>query len=221
LTGAFYVKHFKKQKLSSFYYTTTEICQELDNIDKIKEDVYNETMNIYNDEKIWNDWPEKDLLKTDKDKWKIFPFYAFGIWVKPNCAKCPIIFNFLKNIKNIKLATLSRLSPGTKLNPHKGWGKHSNYVIRCHYGIVVPSNCYVFVERGDKSEIKYHKQFEWTIFDDSLTHYACNGDNNSDRIVLIIDVKRPDNIEEGTSDVGDTKELLEIVKYFEKENIDQ
>jgi aspartyl/asparaginyl beta-hydroxylase (cupin superfamily) len=37
-----------------------------------------------------------------------------------------------------------------KLNPHKGWGRHSNYVIRCHYGLLVPEGCYISVSNRDK-----------------------------------------------------------------------
>lgn len=56
------------------------------------------------------------------------------------------------------------------------------------------------------------------IFDDSKTHYAHN-QSNEDRIVLIVDVARPDNIEIGTSDIGDSKELIEIINYFKIKNI--
>jgi hypothetical protein len=57
---------------------------------------------------------------------------------------------------------------------------------------------------------KYHNKFEWLIFDDSKIHSAENL-SDADRIVLIIDVERPRNIAIGKSEIGDTKELLEIV----------
>jgi hypothetical protein len=118
-----------------------------------------------------------------------------------------------------------------------GWGSHSNNVIRCHYGIIVPKLCYVSVTNNiipplyDNDNIKkssypnniykmgeeivFHKQFEWLIFDDSKTHYAENM-SNEDRIVLIIDVERPKHIKKGVSEIGDTKELMELVKYYIK-----
>ena len=43
--------------------------------------------------------------------------------------------------------------------------------------------------------------------------------STKDRIVLIIDLKRPDSIPPGDSQTGDTKELLEIVNYFKNKNI--
>jgi len=36
---------------------------------------------------------------------------------------------------------------------------------------------------------------------------------------LIIDIEIPNNIQKGTSYVGDTKELVEIIEYFKKRNI--
>jgi aspartyl/asparaginyl beta-hydroxylase (cupin superfamily) len=55
-------------------------------------------------------------------------------------------------------------------------------------------------------------------FDDSKTHYAENS-SDSDRVVLIVDIIRPNNIQTGKSDVTDSKELLEIIDYFRKINV--
>lgn len=212
--------NIKKDKL---FYDVTEINPQLLDIDKIKKKIFTETENIYLSNNLWNDWPEKYLYNdSNPDGWKIFPFYAFGIWVEKNCNLCPEITKFLKSISGLKLATLSKLKPKTKLNKHEGWASHSNHVIRCHYGLVVRENCcYIYVEDigGKKNNgIKYHKKFEWLCFDDSKTHYAENS-SDIDRIVLIVDIERPANIEIGKSDVGDTKELLEIVNYFKKKKI--
>ena len=212
-----YFLYLNKQteQLDNFYYTTQEVCPSLDSIHEISNDILEEVSKIFSNE--WNDWPEKDLYEKNGD-WKIFPFYAFNIWVNDNCKKCPKTYDFLKRINGLKLATFSKLSPGMKLKPHRGWGNHSNHVIRCHYGLVVPKNCYVSVSDKTKEEIKYHSKFKWLIFDDSKTHYAENK-SKYDRIVLIIDVERPKNIKTGTSDVGDSKELLDIVNYFKSKNI--
>jgi len=202
-------------KLNKFFYNVDEVNIDLNKADKNKHDMLKEVINVYNDD--WKDWPEKELYEKN-GTWKIFPFYAFGVWVKDNCRKCPEIFKFIKSIKGLKLATLSKLSPNMKLTPHEGWGFHSNHVIRCHYGLIVPDECYVSVSDKTHEEIKYHEQFKWLIFDDSKTHYAENK-SNLDRIVLIIDVDRPQWIETGTSTIGDSKELSEIVNYFRSKNI--
>jgi len=229
-----------------FFYDVKEINPDLEKIDSIKYEIQKEMLNVYN-KKSWEDWPEKNLYNKN-GQWKIFPFYAFDTWVKENCEACPKIYNFLKSIKGLKSAILSKLSPKMKLNPHKGWGRHSNYVIRCHYGLLVPEGCYISVsnrnkpplfkssdfspsgeskgffknmvydEYDRKEEIRFHKQFKWLCFDDSKTHYAENT-SNSDRIVLLLDIERPLNIAVGTSDEGDTKELIEIVNYYKSKNI--
>lgn len=206
-----------EEKKNKLFYDIDEINIELKNIKKYKKKIYEETINVYKNNSLWNTWPET-YLYNNKDGWKIFPFFAFGIWVDDNCKKCPTIFNFIKNIKGLKLATLSKFSPHTKLDIHQGWGSHSNYVIRCHYGLVIPNDCYVYVKDDMNEEKKYHKQFEWLAFDDSKFHLAENP-SDSDRIVLIIDIERPNNIEIGKSIIGNTKELEEIVNYFKQKKL--
>jgi aspartyl/asparaginyl beta-hydroxylase (cupin superfamily) len=113
---------------------------------------------------------------------------------------------------------LSRLGPGTKLNPHCGWGGHSNHVIRCHFGFKVPNGYYVSVKDDQNidndEEIKFHKEREWLMFDDSRIHYVHNP-TEYERIVLIVNVKHPKRIKTGDSVMGDTKELLQIVNLFQ------
>lgn len=211
----------KTNKKNKLFYSINEIEPKLNSIDKIRNQILGETVKVY-ENNVWAEWPEKELyLKSESDGWKIFPFYAFGIWVKENCELCPTITNFLKSIPGLKLATLSRLKKRTKLEEHEGWASHSNYVIRCHYGLIVPDNlCYIHVRDSatNENEKKYHEKFKWLAFDDSKTHYAHN-QSDSDRIVLILDVDRPDNIEVGKSTIGDSKELVEIVEYFKHRNI--
>lgn len=209
----------KKNKLS---YDISEISDDLIKIDTLKNDIYNEMMSVYTQKNDWKDWPEKNLYDIkNKGTWKIYPFYAFNIWENKNCNSCPILTTYLKSIKGLKLATLSCLSPGMKIEPHRGWGNHSNYVIRCHYGLLAPDGCYILV--GNTKEEMYkgkklnHKKFEWFCFDDSKWHYAENT-SNSDRIVLILDMERPNNIQIGTSKIKFSKELNDIVDYFKKSN---
>ena len=226
-----------------FYNTTHKDFNFLEEINIYKDNIYKETMDVNSN---WTDWPETNLYnKKAGNSWKIFPFYGFDTWVDKNCKQCPSIYNFLKTIPNLKLATLSKLSPGMKLKPHRGWGSHSNYVIRCHYGLSVPEMCYISVSNttrpplynktdiisnvypnnyiykdffGNVEEIQFHKQFKWIIFDDSETHYAGNL-SNTDRIVLIIDINRPSSIKNGNSKMGDTSELLQIIDYYKKINL--
>lgn len=207
---------FWYSKDDKLFYDVDDVFPELVKIHKLRSKIMNELDNINSNE--WNDWPEKELYATDNE-WKIFPLYAFNIWVNDNCNKMPTLTKFIKSIPNLKIAILSKLSPGMKLVPHRGWGEHSNFVLRAHYGLVVPENkCYVMVSDDNINEKRYHSNDKWLIFDDSKIHMAENESNN-ERIVLILDIVRPKNIKKGESDVGDTKELLEIVNYFKNKNI--
>lgn len=208
----FFVYHNLK-KINKRFYTVHEFYPYLNTITSYHDKIVQEIKNVHE----WTLWPEKHLLKGTKSTstWTIFPFFAFGSWVPQNCTICPTIYNFIKQIPGLRLATLSKLNSGMKLSPHKGWGNHSNYVIRCHYGIIVPyKKCYIDVENHKK----YHKEKKWLIFDDSKMHHAYNS-SNEDRIVLIIDIQRPYWIQPGTSKVGDTKELLDIIQYFKEMNL--
>lgn len=204
--------------LSKNFYTVDEVCPELKLIYQTLPKIRTEVAMVKNEE--WTDWPEKELYDGKNNfVWNIYPFTAFGIIVKENCRRCPTLWRFLQKIPGLKVATLSRLGPGVKLNTHQGWGHHSNNVIRCHFGIEVPYGCYVSVRNNlnDAEEIRLHKQNDWILFDDSRHHYAHNP-TNRDRIVLIVDVERPENIKSGTSTGNDTKELQQIISYFRSTN---
>lgn len=207
-------------QLDKKFYEPNEVSSHLNKI-------YNYDINEIKKESLnlsdWLSWPEQYLYDSSVNKngtWEVIPFYGFGIWVETTCNECPTITRYLKNIKGLKLATLSKLSPNMKLIPHRGWANHSNYVIRCHFGIVVPScgdKCYVSVknDEDDIEEVRFHKENEWTVFDDSKIHYAENG-SDFDRIVLIIDIERPNNIKRGISNEQDSKELLDFIEQFKK-----
>lgn len=174
--------------------------------DAIKTEVLNFT-------EMWYPWPEKELYSEDK-MWSVIPFYGFGKWSEKNIKMFPIIYNFIKNIPSIKTAGLSKLSGGTVLTPHKGWGILSNNVIRCHYGIDVPDGCYISVRNdNEEEEIRYMTEGKWLAFDDSKIHYA-NNTSNKDRIVLLIDIQRPEFIKTGNSDVTETKELKDFIDLY-------
>jgi hypothetical protein len=218
----FYIKNTcYKQYISKKFYDYKKICPALVNVNKTETllEIHN---NLVSDE--WMDWPEKNLYQTEdiNGTWKIIPFFGFGVWCKKPCSKFPKLTEFLKSLPDLKVALISKLSAKTKLIPHYGWGSHSNNVLRCHYGIVLPSDkskSYVSVSDDETSseEIQYHKLNDWIVFDDSKLHYAENK-SNEERIVLIVDVERPSHIKKGTSNVEETSELLEIVNKMKKLN---
>jgi aspartyl/asparaginyl beta-hydroxylase (cupin superfamily) len=206
---------YKQKKLillDKRFYTVAEVNPKLNNIYNNLGEIHKEVNNIRKE--IWNDWPETWLYDTNK-KWNIIPFIVFGKEVKKNCIKCPKLYEFIKSVPEINIATLSKFSPGLKLDTHQGWSNHSNYIIRCHFGLDVPPGCYMSVADSEfaKGERKYHKNNEWLCFDDSKYHYAHNS-SDKERIILIVDVKRPKHIKEGASVFEDSKEFLNIVKYY-------
>ena len=174
----------------------------------------------------WMEWPEKELYNNNNldGSWTIIPLYGFGIWCKQFMNVLPCLYDFLKKMKGLKVAVISKLKPFSKLNPHQGWGFHSNKVLRCHYGIVLPykrTDSYICVmedfDSVDKS-IQYHKQNDWIVFDDSKVHYAVN-DSNEERIVLIVDLERPTLVEKGNAQNNSTEELLQFVTELKNCNL--
>lgn len=178
----------------------------LENLKKNSEKIRNE-VNIY--DKEWLDWPERDLYLHLTD-WKIIPFYGFNKWANSYCERFPETVNLLKNIPGLKTAIISCLGPKTILKPHQGWGKLANNVLRCHLGLKVPENCGIWVN-GEKRE---QKENEWLVFDDSKKHSGFNL-SETKRIVLLIDIERPDYIKKGISKIEETDELEIFLKNFE------
>nr|QBK93595.1 MAG: aspartyl/asparaginyl beta-hydroxylase [Pithovirus LCPAC404] len=201
-------------KIDQKFYEVSDIYPKLNGIYKHLDNIKDEL----NEDQYWQDWPEKELYRTANKSWKIIPFKIFDKKHKSNHNKFPALWKFIESVPDVEIAILSKLEAGMKLNWHKGWGSHSNNILRCHFGLKVPSknSCLIAVADDDvngdpgKREIKYHKQDKWLIFDDSKFHLA---ENNSefDRIVLIMDLKRPKHVKRGTSTVEESPELLKIL----------
>jgi hypothetical protein len=185
------------------------------NNDIIKEELLNYLQNSNN---TWIDWPEYDLWKNDdkKSSWKVMPLMSFSKWSDKNTKIFPNTTKQLKNIDGLVSAGFSKLGPNTTLTLHKGWGNLSNNVLRCHLGLIVPANkCKVFV-MGITNDEMIQKENKWIVFDDSLYHSASNDDNEKERIILLLDIKRPSHIPKGESDIDNSPELNNFVDEFNK-----
>jgi aspartyl/asparaginyl beta-hydroxylase (cupin superfamily) len=159
------------------------------------------------------DWPEKDLYTKEKGHdWKVVPLYGFGIWNKQYAKKFSQTIKLLKDIRGLRTAIFSKLGPRTKLNKHQGWASLANEVLRCHMGIVVPKGR-SGVEVED--EFRQIKKGEWIVFDDSKIHIGVNNTNN-DRVVLLLDIERPQWVKKGKSRVNNTPELKSFLAQFTK-----
>lgn len=216
--SSYFILSKYKPKLNKRFYQVDEVYPFLSNIHEFNKQIEQEVINVVLNQDKWLDWPERNLYEESTHSWKIYPFYVFGVWVNQNCESCPILTKFLKSIKGLKTASLSRLTPGTKLVPHQGYASHSNYVLRCHFPIILPkkkksSKMYVADNYESKFESKSYQKFKWIIFDDAKVHYSENY-GESERVVLLLDIARPDFVEVGKSDEEDTAELEELIKYF-------
>jgi aspartyl/asparaginyl beta-hydroxylase (cupin superfamily) len=78
----------------------------------------------------------------------------------------------------------SRLSAGARIPPHHGI---MNARLICHLPLIVPKGCGFRVG----GEVREWREGELLIFDDTVEHEAWNS-GDSDRIILIFDVWRPE-----------------------------
>jgi ornithine lipid ester-linked acyl 2-hydroxylase len=135
-------------------------------------------------------------------------------WLEPNVICCPFTVSLLRRIAGpfLRTALFSRLGPHTQLHVHTGWADLANYVLRCHLPLVIPKardSCGLWVE----GEVRFHTPGDILVFDDSKYHKAFN-DSNEERVVLIIDLLRPDTIPRGTAAEGHTEQLETFINDY-------
>jgi aspartyl/asparaginyl beta-hydroxylase (cupin superfamily) len=146
-------------------------------------------------------WVDKHLY-TLKEGWKVFTLYAFGVKQERNCEAFPETTRLVERIPGMRTAAFSRLLPGTRLVPHRGW-KLSVY--RAHLGLIVPRSCAIKVN----GETKAWEAGKCFVFDDTYLHEAWNN-GEGDRIVLLVDfLKEPEKFNLLASVIG----YLIIVQY--------
>jgi beta-hydroxylase len=125
---------------------------------------------------------EEDLYLGE---WDIFPFVMFGEFDPDRCKLCPKTWELLKRVPELRTAGFSILRHTTDIHPHTG-GTHGK-VLRCHLGLITPSNGALIVE----DEPRRWEEGKFLIFDDNKEHYAYNHNVSEDRVVLLIDIPKP------------------------------
>ncbi len=124
--------------------------------------------------------------KVDADKdWKVYYLYAMGEKPAANRDRCPRTAAALDQIPGLFQAFFSILDGGKSVPAH--CGPYRGY-IRYHLGLVVPTENPPSIRVKD--EIYTWKEGESVLFDDSWNHEVMNT-SASDRVVLIVDVRRP------------------------------
>jgi beta-hydroxylase len=128
--------------------------------------------------------PQKTL--TEGEEWKTFWFCAYGLKAEENCARCPETVRILQKIPGMKSAMFSILAPKKHIPEHRGMWKG---VLRYHLGLIVPGPKGSSRIRVGK-DIGFWEEGKSLVFDDSHPHEVWN-DNDSQRVVLFVDVMRP------------------------------
>jgi ornithine lipid ester-linked acyl 2-hydroxylase len=126
------------------------------------------------------------ITVTKDSRWKTFFLYGYGIKCEKNCQTCPETTALLGDIKGMKTAFFSILSPGMKIPQHRG---PFNGVLRYHLALVVPKQKERCVIKVGNS-VRHWDEGSSLIFDDSYLHQV---QNNTDemRIILFVDFERP------------------------------
>ena len=127
-------------------------------------------------------------------QWKTMGLYFWKFAMHKNCKRCPQTVAILKTIPGLTSFSLSVLEAGSNINPHQG---DTDAIYRCHVGISIPEglpNCGFQVGK----EIRPWEEGKALPFCDAQTHTAWNHSNER-RIVLILDVMRPEYIDRQNS----------------------
>ena len=129
---------------------------------------------------------EQSHLTREINKWKIFPFFAYGIRQPELERQCPETMRILEEIPGIKTAMYSILLPGMHIPAHRGPYRG---LLRLHIPLKLPSNyqnCKIEVGK----EIRYWEENKCLIFDDGFIHQVWN-DTDDIRVVIFVDFLRP------------------------------
>jgi len=127
---------------------------------------------------------------VDNPEWSTLYLWQNGRPVDEHVAHCPTTFEAIMRLDVPFITTrapsilFSRLSPGARIPAHAGM---LNTRLICHLPLIVPPGCGFRVG----GETREWKQGELLVFDDTVEHEAWN-DGDSDRIILIFDIWRPE-----------------------------
>lgn len=178
------------------YYPELNIVNENRNI------ILNEFNNAIKTD-IWNEWINGKHIT-------LVPLNCCGYYSNKVSEILPQTTNIFKKISGIQSISFSRLKPKMQILPHQDWKKISNNVLRCHYGLIVPENCGSIIENW----IEFMENDKWLVLDISKMHTSFN-ESESERYIIIVDMKRPDEIPIGTSNVKTNKKIAdEILSFF-------
>ena len=118
--------------------------------------------------------------------WKIAMIFGYGKPIDEMKHTFPFTLSIIKELPDVQNAAFSLLKAGGIIPPHAG---STASILRYHLPLIVPDN-------GKQSWLTVAgvdipwKEGKGILFDDTFQHSARNG-TNKDRIVLIVDIFRP------------------------------
>lgn len=138
---------------------------------------------------------EKDQIKpyfnknlvTKKSIWRTSAFLFWKWNFRKNQKICPETMKIIGQVPNLISASVSILEPGSEIKPHRG---DTNGIIRGHLPLFVPKET-ESIGFQVNDEVKVWQEGKLLLFNDAAYHSAWNR-ANADRIVMIIDVVRPE-----------------------------
>lgn len=169
-----------------------QVCPQLRNLERNWETIREEVLALRENGASMPRYHELDRIHTkisaepDPDvNWRIFYLYSIGELPQANRAKCPRTAALIDTVPGLFQCFFSVLEGGKSVPSHEG--PYRGY-LRYHLGLVVPKDNPPSIRVKD---IHYTwKEGESFFFDDSWEHEVYNS-CREDRIVLIVDIKRP------------------------------
>jgi hypothetical protein len=145
----------------------------------------------------WKVYPDSLLPNTaKKNNFQIFELFLSGKINPEFIQRCPHLYEYIKDIPNVKSAFIARLTAKTTLIPKATWKSLANSTLRCVFAIRAsddPKIAGVWVE-GTVKPLQ-----EWVVFDHSKKWSFFNSDID-DALLLVIDVDRPIGVPIGVSE---------------------
>jgi hypothetical protein len=174
------------------YFDYEKKCPELeillDNIDIIKDEC------LLLDFKEWID---------NKDKLSVNVLYLFNK-ISKDMIKIPKTYNLLTQIPELKSCIIFKINPNTYIKNQKDIIELSNNTIRCFIPLKLSTSIKNGLLVNDQIKILQNKQI--ILFDNSKNYSIFNKHKYDHTYILSLDIKRPDKIPIGSSNIEKTKE---------------
>jgi aspartate beta-hydroxylase len=175
----------------------------VESVEAATDDIRNELQNVLSDASRFSPYLESDGSHlspsgtdlVDNDDWGAYYLWHYGDKNAEAEELCPTAFRVLEGVPQPEIsgqapiALFSKLRPRTRIPPHNGM---VNTRLICHLPLIVPKNCGA-IRVGN--EAREWVEGELLIFDDSMLHEAWN-DSDSERVVLLFDIWRPELTDE-------------------------